>query len=121
METSVREMVCQPPRYTPGLHAARLADGQIYYVMSDGTLLWLDWEIAQRQAISPSYDSMSYYLNREWVAQSSLLPVTELAPNQPLVVHHFRTTSGASPRLALSEAPVETITTVRKSQVLERL
>lgn len=125
MVISVRETVestaTSPPCYAPGLHAVRLADGQIYYVMSDGTLLWLDWEIAQRQGVAPSYDSLSYYLDREWVGQSSLLPVTELAPDKSLAVHQFRTTSGASPRLALSDAPVKTITKVHKRQVLERL
>ena len=121
METSVRETVRQPLTYPPGLHAVRLADGMIYYVMSDGRLLWLDWEIAQRQALGPSYDSLSYYLDREWVCQSSLLPVIELTPEKPLQAYHFRATSGSSPRLLLSIAPVKTITKVHKSQVLERL
>ena len=117
METFVRETIRMPLRYTPGLHAVRLADGQIYYVMSDGTLLWLDWEIAQRQGVAPSYESLSPYIG-EWVGWSNLLPVIGLIIDKPLDVYQFNRWSS---RLALSETPVKTITKVHKSKVLERL
>lgn len=114
--------------YEDEVFAVRLADGNIYYIRYDATShkYWLDWALAHRQNIIVDQELVRCAMEVDLTDWQTLARCGELLPVQSPIVQGQQLRMQPSDltdlaNLVLSDAGVQTVTSVNVRSVIERL